>query len=122
MAKELMRRGNSDAWCGTRIPKESRTRTRAPFLSGRAYTRQILTVLTTLALASPFSAQSPQTTPQSRLLMASRIYHVVSTFFPGLSQEKFDADYEQYLGAILRSDDRREFDMASMKLIADLRD
>jgi carboxyl-terminal processing protease len=123
MAKKLTRRGNSDACCGTRIPKESRTSTRTPFLFGRAYTRQILTVLTTLALASPLSAQSPQTiSPQSRLLMASRIYHVVSTFFPGLSQEKFDADYEQYLGEILRSDDRREFDLASMKLIADLRD
>lgn len=54
--------------------------------------------------------------------MASRIYHIVSTFFPGLSQEKFDADYEQYLSTILRSDDRREFDLASMKLIADLHD
>ena len=54
--------------------------------------------------------------------MASRIYHVVSTFFPGLSQERFDADYEQYLGTIVNSGDRREFDLASMKLIADLHD
>jgi len=38
-----------------------------------------------------------------RVMMASQIYHVVSTFFPSLSHEKFDASYRQYLDTILRS-------------------
>jgi carboxyl-terminal processing protease len=54
--------------------------------------------------------------------MASRIYHIVSTFFPGLLQEKFDADYQQYLSIALHAEDRREFDLASMELVAGLHD
>jgi len=54
--------------------------------------------------------------------MASQIYHIVSTFFPGLAPDQFDAAYKQYLGTVLGSDDRRAFDLASMKLIADLHD
>ena len=55
-------------------------------------------------------------------MMTSRIYHVVSTFFPGLSQDKFDAAYEKYLSTILRTEDRRAFDLASMEFVADLHD
>ncbi len=55
-------------------------------------------------------------------MMASRIYHVVSTFFPGLSQQKFDPAYEKYLSTILRTEDRRAFDLASMEFVADLHD
>ena len=50
---------------------------------------KILIVLATLTFASALSSQSPQSISlQARLLMASRIYHVVSPFFPRLSQEK----------------------------------
>jgi carboxyl-terminal processing protease len=59
---------------------------------------------------------------EERVMMASRIYHVVSTFFPGLSQDKFDVAYEKYLATILRAEDRRTFDLASMELVADLHD
>jgi carboxyl-terminal processing protease len=59
---------------------------------------------------------------QERVMMASQIYHVISTFFPGISQDKFDTDYKRYLDVITRSDDRREFDLASMALVADLHD
>ena len=52
--------------------------------------------------------------------MASQIYHTISTFFPGLSQEKFDAAYQHYLAVILRTEDRREFDLASIEFVADL--
>jgi hypothetical protein len=59
---------------------------------------------------------------RDRVLMASKIYRVVSTFFPGLTQSKFDAAYEKYLGRILKLEDRREFDLATMEFIADLHD
>src|ERR1700740_3125505 len=59
---------------------------------------------------------------EERVMMASRSYHVVSTFFPGLSQDKFDAAYEKYLAIIVRAEDRRAFDLASMELVADLHD
>ena len=68
-------------------------------------------------------AQSPNTiSTADRIFMASQIYHVISTFFPGLAQQKFDAAYKQYVTTILRSDDRREFDLASMALVAELHD
>jgi len=123
MGKEFLRPSHVDGRYAARGIRESRNRPRTTFLSGGAYMGKILIVLAALTLAGTLSAQSPQSiSPQARLLMASRIYHVVSTFFPGLSQGKFDADYEQYLGTVLRSNDRREFDLASMKLIADLHD
>ncbi len=59
---------------------------------------------------------------QERVMKASQIYHIISTFFPGLSQGKFDADYEQYLATVLRAESRREFDLASMAFVADLHD
>jgi len=55
-------------------------------------------------------------------MTASRIYHVISTFFPGLSQDKFDSDYQQYLAVILRSESRKDFDLASMEFVANLHD
>jgi hypothetical protein len=59
---------------------------------------------------------------EDRARMATQIYHIISTFFPGLSQEKFDADYAEYLRTILHSDDRREFDLACMEFVARLHD
>lgn len=54
--------------------------------------------------------------------MASQIYHVISTFYPGLAQDKFDAAYQQYLAVILRTENRKDFDLASMEFVADLHD
>ena len=59
---------------------------------------------------------------RDRVLMASKIYRVVSTFFPELSQSKFDAAYEEYLGRILKLEDRRDFDLTTMEFIAELHD
>jgi len=74
-------------------------------------------------LAMVLYAQSPATLSlQERVTIASQIYHIVSSFYPGLSQQKFDAAYQQYLATILRSEDRREFDLASMAFVAELRD
>ena len=69
-------------------------------------------------------AQSPAATIclEDRARMATQIYHTISTFFPGLFQGKFDADYAEYLRTILHSDDRREFDLASMEFVARLHD
>jgi carboxyl-terminal processing protease len=90
-----------------------------------------LGLVATLLIAIGVRAQS-STTPvvpssaaidlQERVMMASQIYHVISTFFAGLSQEKFDAAYRQYLATILRTEDRRKFDLASMEFVADLHD
>jgi carboxyl-terminal processing protease len=121
MGKELLQPSHVDGRCAARGARKPRNRRWITFCG--TYMRKSLIVLAMLTPVGTLLAQSPQTiSPQTRLLMASRIYHVVSTFFPGLSQEKFDTDYEQYLGTILRSEDRREFDLASMKLIADLHD
>ena len=85
-------------------------------------------VHTTHLPALPASPQEPAAktgatiSTTERVMMASQIYHIVSTFFPSLSHEKFDASYRQYLDTILRSEDRRAFDLASMELIATLHD
>jgi len=82
-----------------------------------------LAITLALALTITTAAQSPSTiSSEDRTFMTSQIYHVISTFFPGLAQQKFDAAYKQYLATILRSDDRREFDLASMAFVAELHD
>jgi carboxyl-terminal processing protease len=83
----------------------------------------VLTSVAALAIAVTLHAQSSATISlQERVTMASQIYHIVSTFFPSLSQDKFDAAYQQYLATALRADDRREFDLASMEFVAGLHD
>jgi carboxyl-terminal processing protease len=83
----------------------------------------ILALVAVLVISYTLHAQSSATISlQERVTMASQIYHIVSAFFPGLSQAKFDAAYQQYLATALRSDDRREFDLASMALVAELHD
>jgi carboxyl-terminal processing protease len=83
----------------------------------------VLTSVTALAFSVTLHAQSSSTISlQERVTMASQIYHIVSTFFPGLSQEKFDAAYQQYLATALHAEDRREFDLASMEFVAGLHD
>jgi len=59
---------------------------------------------------------------QERVLVSSKIYRTVSTFFPHLSQEGFDAQYSLYISRVLKSDDRREFDLISMEFVAGLHD
>ena len=50
-----------------------------------------------------------------RVVITSKIYRIVSTFFPRLSQQQFDTRYSEYVSRILKIDDRREFDLASME-------
>lgn len=93
-------------------------------MSVKSLAPAILLLFSAFANASGARAQSPTSTIslEDRVRMATQIYHTVSTFFPGLSQEKFDLDYAEYLRTILPSDDRREFDLASMELVARLHD
>jgi carboxyl-terminal processing protease len=93
-------------------------------MSKTVHAPAILLALATLTLCPLCRAQSPPATIslEDRVRMATQIYHIVSTFFPSLSQEKFDADYAAYLRIILRTDDRRDFDLATMELVARLHD
>lgn len=93
-------------------------------MSVKILTPAILLLSAALATGPRVHAQSPAATIslEDRVRMATQVYHIVSTFFPGLSQEKFDVDYTEYLRVILRSDDRREFDLASMEFVARLHD
>jgi carboxyl-terminal processing protease len=91
-------------------------------------TKELISIgilLVAIAGASGPRVQAQETKQLSldeRVLVASKIYRVVSTFFPHLSQEAFDAQYSQYISRILKSDDRREFDLISMEFIAGLND
>ena len=83
----------------------------------------VLASIGVLAFFVRLHAQSSGTISlQERATMATQIYHIVSSFFPGLSPQKFDASYQQYLAVALRTEDRREFDLASMALVAELHD
>jgi hypothetical protein len=93
-------------------------------VSIKRFARAILLLSAALVIGPLARAQSPAATIslEGRARMATQIYHIISTLFPGLSQEKFDADYAEYLRTILHSDDRREFDLASMEFVARLHD
>ena len=88
-------------------------------------------VITTNATRSSKAALPPrgEGTPQTdklsaeeRLLMASRIYSIVTIYFPHLSQAAFDAQYGEYLSRVLKTEERRDFDLASMEFAATLHD
>jgi carboxyl-terminal processing protease len=70
------------------------------------------------------TAQSPdKISAADRMLIASKIYHQISTFFPELQPESFDHEYSEYLKlALSGSDSRHDFDLASMALVATLHD
>lgn len=74
------------------------------------------------ARASQVDESSEKLPLEERVMIASRIYRIVSTFFPRLSQEEFDLRYRGYISRILNSDDRREFDLTSMEFVASLHD
>jgi len=86
---------------------------------------RILAVVLAIALsASCLCAQSNDSISlRDRVITATKIYHQIATFFPDLSRKQFDQDYAEYLAQVLAaSDDRRNFDLASMALIATLHD
>jgi carboxyl-terminal processing protease len=59
-----------------------------------------------------------------RVFIASKIYSLIPTFFAhwkGTSDLDLDAAYRAYLNKILSSNDRRQFDLATMEFVAKLR-
>jgi carboxyl-terminal processing protease len=70
------------------------------------------------------AGQAPSTVPlETRMEVASRIRVAVTTYFAhwqGIPDEDFDKDYATYLKAIAHTDDRRDFDFATLALFADL--
>ena len=93
-------------------------------MSIKRFAHAVLLLAAALVISPLAHPQSPTATIslEDRVQMATQIYHIISTFFPGLSQKKFDADYAEYLLTILHSDDRRKFDLASMEFVARLHD
>ena len=82
----------------------------------------ILVAVVAIATEAQVQAQTGKLSLQERVLIASKIYRIISTVFPHLSQEKFDQQYSSYVSRILQSDDRREFDLISMEFVAALHD
>ena len=72
----------------------------------------------------PLWAQSPdRVSLADRIVTATKIYHQISTYFPDLQRKEFDQTYETYIHSVLSgSDDRREFDLTTMALVASLHD
>ncbi|HWL89695.1 MAG TPA: S41 family peptidase [Polyangiaceae bacterium] len=93
----------------------------------------LATACATVRAQSPAAPKpEPSTTAEStlsgvmpleeRVLLASKIYAQVTTFFPELSRAQFEGAYAAYVARILRASGRREFDWASMELLASLHD
>src|SRR5258708_20709790 len=84
----------------------------------------VFTFLAISIFSQPTVAQSPdKISATDRMMIASKIYHQVNTFFPDLQQKGFDQQYREYLNLVLSaSDSRRDFDLASMALVATLHD
>jgi carboxyl-terminal processing protease len=111
------------ARCETTMVEICRNMANRKFMSRKPFAGALLVFVAALTVGNGLRAEVSATISlQERVMMASQIYHVISTFFPGLSQEKFDAAYQQYLVTILHSEDRRAFDLASMEFVADLHD
>jgi carboxyl-terminal processing protease len=101
-----------------------RTKIMGKKLACDAVRGRLLLFLAIGLLTCPSLAQSlDKISATDRVMIASKIYHQISTFFPDLQQKNFDQQYSEYLKLVLNaSDDRRDFDLASMALVATLHD
>src|SRR5690349_18828874 len=71
--------------------------------------------------AQPANADLPLV---ERALVASKIYAAIQTYFAhgsGVPNLDLDAAYKAYLGQALGAKDRREFDLATLEFVAQLR-
>ncbi len=86
--------------------------------------RPALVILAISIFSFSSLAQSPdKISVAERVTIASKIYYQIGTFFPALQAKTFDQQYSDYIKQVLdASDDRREFDLASMALVANLHD
>ncbi len=86
-----------------------------------------IVIVLILAAALPQAAQDQQSSEvisiRDRVMTATKIYQQITTFYPELSRKQWDQDYYEYLNQILApSYGRKEFDLASMALVATLHD
>ena len=85
-----------------------------------------LLLIATLLMTSQTPAQTQTANtlmPQERVFIATKIYSAVTTYFAHwgpISRDQFDRSYQAYVDRILKSDDRRSFDMESIALLAQL--
>jgi carboxyl-terminal processing protease len=127
---EFMVNGKHTKWRDTfTFTPNSHTLVAAMDLGTRAVKTVITTTATRVAVRASLpsgphvlSEETDKLPLEERVLVASKIYRIVSTFFPNLSQEAFDLQYREYISQILKLDDRREFDLASMEFVAALHD
>jgi carboxyl-terminal processing protease len=89
------------------------------------FVRTLLFVACVAALSQVSLAQEPNPLAlRDRVLVASKIYHSIETYFGQWrdgSQQGFEAAYQAYLDRVLKTENRREFSLATMELFATLR-
>ncbi|HSS51902.1 MAG TPA: hypothetical protein VLX28_23410, partial [Thermoanaerobaculia bacterium] len=76
------------------------------------------------AAAAAATAASDKLSLDQRVWMASKIYATIQTYFghwQAVPEFDLDASYQRYLAQILSTDDRRNFDLATMELLAQLK-
>src|SRR4030095_5461729 len=81
------------------------------------------TLLVLLTVVTP-RAQPADPDVADRLLVATRIYALVQQYFAhweGAARDAVDGNYRKYVADALRTTDRRDFDLATLRFIAPLR-
>ena len=82
-------------------------------------------ILCVARAAAPQQAEASARLPlDQRVWMASKIYATIQSYFghwQAVPEFDLDASYQKYLAKILSTDDRRKFDLATMELLAQLK-
>lgn len=74
-------------------------------------------------LAAGQATAGAKLSTDDRVFIASKVYSLLQSYFPsakGPSGPSLDASYRNYLRTVLATDDRREFDLATMESVAEL--
>lgn len=81
-------------------------------------------ILCTAPAALPQAALPDKLPLEQRVWMASKIYSTIQSYFghwQAIPEFDLDASYQKYLAKILPTDDRKTFDLATMELLAQLK-
>jgi carboxyl-terminal processing protease len=76
-------------------------------------------------LACAQASDSPKLSAEERTFTASKVYSLVQGYFLSakeLPRSSWDTSYKAYLQTVLASDDRRQFDLATIEFVAQLHD
>ena len=85
----------------------------------------LLLFLLVTGLAFAEASDSPKLSPEERTFTASKVYSLVRGYFfsaNGLQTPGLDVSYKTYLRTALTSDDRRQFDLATIEFVSQLHD